>query len=225
MTAIPSYTLIHSLKATADTGPITWLRYSHLLRNRPNSTGALTTVTTGGFLLHLNYYTNEKYLNIRNAVSWLNTWNRVIIKKLTVAQLVKKLPNFHEARTFITVYTTSRHCTLHWISWIQFKTYHPTALKLISILSSYLCLCFPNGLFPSNFPTEILNTFLISPMLASYNTAHSTFLQYVARTINYELCSLLQPPITSSHPWPNILLSTWNSASLNTPLTKHPVME
>jgi hypothetical protein len=39
---------------------------------------------------------------------------RLLLQKLTVTQLVKKLPTFHGTRRFITVITTARHWSLSW---------------------------------------------------------------------------------------------------------------
>jgi hypothetical protein len=43
----------------------------------------------------------------------------------------------------------------------------PTSLRSILIPSSYLCLSLPSGLFPLDFPTKTLHTFLSSPMRAT----------------------------------------------------------
>jgi hypothetical protein len=45
---------------------------------------------------------------------WLtdSPWNRFILDRLTVAQLVKKLCTFYETRNVITVFTTARHWSL-----------------------------------------------------------------------------------------------------------------
>jgi hypothetical protein len=48
----------------------------------------------------------------------LNACSRVLLDKLTVTQLVKKLPAFYGNRRFITVFTTARHWSLYWARWI-----------------------------------------------------------------------------------------------------------
>jgi len=50
--------------------------------------------------------------------------NRFLLKKLTVIQLVKKLPAFYGTQKFITVFTISRH----WARWIQSTPSHPCSL-------------------------------------------------------------------------------------------------
>jgi len=47
---------------------------------------------------------NTKYL--------LTPWNRVLLKKLTGLQLVKKFPTFHGTRRFITAFTSARRLSL-----------------------------------------------------------------------------------------------------------------
>jgi hypothetical protein len=48
------------------------------------------------------------------------------------------------------------------------SSYHPIlslSLRSILILSTYLRLCLPSGLFPSSFPTNIRHSFLFSPFV------------------------------------------------------------
>ena len=42
----------------------------------------------------------------------LTTWIRVLLEKLTSSQLVKKFPEFHGTRRFITAFTSARHLSL-----------------------------------------------------------------------------------------------------------------
>jgi hypothetical protein len=49
---------------------------------------------------------------------------------------------------------------------IQSIPSHPISLRSILILSTYLHLGFPSGLFPSGFPTNIIYAFLFSPIRA-----------------------------------------------------------
>jgi len=42
----------------------------------------------------------------------LTPWNRVLLEKLTVSQLVKKFPAFYGTRRFITAFTSARHLSL-----------------------------------------------------------------------------------------------------------------
>ena len=92
---------------------------------------------------------------------------RVLLKKLTGLQLVKKFPEFHGTRMFITELTSLRHLSLSWASPIQSIYPHPISWKSILILSTHLRLGLPSGLYPSGFPTKTLYAPLSSPMRAT----------------------------------------------------------
>jgi hypothetical protein len=80
-----------------------------------------------------------------------------------VAQLLKNFRTFYRTRRFITVFTGALHWSLSWARSIQSILPHPISLRSILVLSSYLRLGLPSGLFPSGFPTNILYAFLFSP--------------------------------------------------------------
>ena len=151
----------------------------------------------------------------------LTPWCRVLLEKLTGLQLVKKFPEFHGTRRFITVLTNVRHLSLSWASPIQSTYPHPTSWISILILSTQLCLGLPSGLFPSGFPTKTLHDPLSSPIRATC-PAHLILLDFISRTILGEeyrslsssLCSFLHSPVTSSLLGPNILLNTIFSNNL-----------
>jgi len=75
----------------------------------------------------------------------------------------QEIPRIFGNRRFITVFTSARHLSLSWATWIQSMPPHPTSWISILILSSHLRLGLPSGLFPSGFPTKTLYTSLISP--------------------------------------------------------------
>ena len=84
----------------------------------------------------------------------LTPWCRVLLEKLTGAQLVKKFPAFHGTPRFITVPTRVRHLSLSWASPIQSIYPHPTSRRSTLILSTHLRLFslvpemqFPNTAF------------------------------------------------------------------------------
>ena len=73
-------------------------------------------------------------------------------------QLVKKFPEFHGTRRFITTLTSVRQLSLSWTGPIQSIYTHPTSWKSILILSTHLRLGLPSGLILSAFPTKTLYT-------------------------------------------------------------------
>ena len=111
----------------------------------------------------------------------LTPWCRVLLEKLTGLQPVKKFPTFHRTRRFITALTSVRHLSLSWASPIQSICPHPTSWRSILILSTYLRLGLPIGLFPSAFPTKTLYTPLSSPIRATCPT-HLILLQTLPPT-------------------------------------------
>ena len=170
------------------------------------------------------YYKNffntlhHHYLSLISVKNWLyllTPWSRVLLEKLASLQLVKKFPAFYGSRRFLTALTSARHLSLSWASPIQFSYPNPTSWRSILILSSYLRLGLPSGLFPSGFPTSTLYTPLPSPIWATC-PAHLILLDFVTctilgdeyRTFSSSLCNFLHSPVTLSLLGPNILLST-----------------
>jgi len=80
------------------------------------------------------------------------------LEKLSGSQLVKKFPAVYGTRRFITAFTSFRHLSLSWVSWIQFTPPHPTSWRSILILSSHRRLGLPGDHFPSGFPTKTMYT-------------------------------------------------------------------
>ena len=152
----------------------------------------------------------------------LTPWCKVLLGKLTGLQLVKKFPEFHGTRRFITTLKSVRHLSLSWASPIQSIYPHPTSWRSVLILSTHLCLGLHSGPLPSGFPTNTLYNPLSSPIRATW-PAHLILLHFITRTILGEeyksfsssLCNLLHSPVTSSFLGPNILLNTMFSNTLS----------
>jgi hypothetical protein len=86
--------------------------------------------------------------------------SRVLLEKLTGFAACQEIPRIYGTRKFITVLTSARHLSLSWARSIQSPQPPPTSSRSILILSSYLRLDLPNGIFPSGFPTKTLYTTL-----------------------------------------------------------------
>jgi len=107
----------------------------------------------------------------------LKTWCRVLLEKLTGLQLVKKFPEFHGTRKFITALTSVRHLSLPWVSPVQSICPHPTSCRSILILSTHLCLGHPSGLLPSGFPSK--NIYLIN----NFKTACTLLFSFICYSV------------------------------------------
>jgi len=97
---------------------------------------------------------------------------RILFEKLTVTQLVKKYPALF--------WNPKIHYRVHkdpplFPVLTQSTPSHPTAVRSVLILSSHLRLGLPSGLFYSDFPMKILQTFLISPVLPCVLHAQHTY--------------------------------------------------
>ena len=76
--------------------------------------------------------------NICHRKLWLIPWNRVLLAKLKLFQLVKKFSEFYITRIFITAFTRARHLPLPGAEIIPSTSPQHTSWRPILILSSYL---------------------------------------------------------------------------------------
>jgi hypothetical protein len=65
------------------------------------------------------------------------------------------------------MFTRACHLSLSCARRIQSMLAHPISLRYLLILSSYLCLGLPSGLFPSGFLTKTLQATLLPPLSAT----------------------------------------------------------
>ena len=136
--------------------------------------------------------------------------------------LEKKFPAFYGTQRFITTFTLDHHLYLSWANWILSMPPHPTSWRSNLILSSYLHLALPSGLFPSGFPTKTLYTPLLSPMCGTcpshfilHDFTTRTILGEEYRSLSSSLCNFLHSPVTPSLLSPNILLNALFSNTLS----------
>ena len=58
-------------------------------------------------------------------IALITPWRRVLLEKLTVPQLVEKLPAYYGTRMFISAFTKAWHLSLFWVRVVQ-PTYFPS---------------------------------------------------------------------------------------------------
>jgi hypothetical protein len=131
----------------------------------------------------------------------------------SVSQSVEKLPTSYGTRRVITVFTRARHWSLFWI---QSTSSHPITLSYILISTSDLRLGLSSGNFPSVFQPTYCMDFSSIPCLLRAPPIILPWFDHpnnIWWTVSSSLCSLLQPPVTSSLLGPNIHLSTLSQCS------------
>jgi len=94
-------------------------------------------------------------LRITFKLNKVTTWNKILLEKLIVTQLVEKLPASYGSRRFITVFTTAHHWLPTSASWIQttYLPYMPVYPKYVHI---YHLSCVLHGLPISSHPNDVM---------------------------------------------------------------------
>jgi hypothetical protein len=100
------------------------------------------------------------------------SWSWALLEKPPVVQLLKNLSAFYGTGMLFTVFTRALHWYLSSAISIQFIPPHTISLRSILILFTHLRLGLPSGLFPSDFPTNILYDCRFSPIRAAFPAHH-----------------------------------------------------
>jgi hypothetical protein len=128
---------------------LTWIlitRHEHTILFLLQHLHSLTTYVTHtakskSLLDKINIYCRQLFIEIRNLSNYCGfnsiPWSRMP-KKLTVAQPVKKLPDFYGTWRFVAVFTTARKWTSSWNRVIHSVPSHPICSRSIMKLSSDL---------------------------------------------------------------------------------------
>jgi hypothetical protein len=154
--------------------------------------------------------------------TYLPPWNKVLLEKLIVTQLVNKFSTLYGTQMFNTMLTKSHHWYPYWATWIQSTPSHPISLRFILILFSHQHLHFPSGLFISGFPTKIMYSFLLSSMCATCPT-HLILLHLITHhsnniwwSVQVMMLLIMQSSLASCH-----FLHLRSKCSVQHPVLKH----
>jgi hypothetical protein len=103
--------------------------------------------------------------------------------------------------------------SLSWARSIQSIPPYPVSLRSILILSTHIRLGLPSGLFTSGSPTNIIYALLFSSHLLATCPVYLSLSAIILIILGSSLCSVVQPPVTSSLFGPNILHNTLSLCS------------
>jgi hypothetical protein len=149
-------------------------------------------------------------------------WLSVTLQSSLTVQLLKNLPEFYGTGSFIVVFAGKRFPLVPILS--QMNPIHITPCHLSNIhlnIITHLHLGLPSGFFPSFFLTKSIYAFLFSPLVLHALWSHTLWLDHSNYTWrgfklrSSSLCSPLQPAVTSFLLFPDILLTTISSNTLN----------
>jgi hypothetical protein len=87
-------------------------------------------------------------------------WSCALHERPPVVKPLDSFPALYGAWRSVTEFTRALHLSLSWARPIQSTSPHPTSPRSILMLSIHLRLGLPSCLFPSDFPSNNLYTFL-----------------------------------------------------------------
>jgi len=112
-------------------------------------------------LISLWFFTSTKILSkltsqLTNSVEKSPSW------EANRSSSSQDIPHNLWSPKLFTAFTSARHLSISWARLNQSMLPHPMSWRSTLILPSYLHLCLPSGLFPSNLPTKTVYTPLLS---------------------------------------------------------------
>lgn len=97
----------------------------------------------------------------------LTPWNRALLQKLTICQLVKNFPHFMEPQRFITAFKSTHHPSLSWARSIQSVPVHLTPRRFTLILFSHALTVLPCVLLFLGNLNKTLYVLLLFPVIVA----------------------------------------------------------
>jgi hypothetical protein len=114
---------------------LTWFLNSSILQHRVNMQQLLCNFIKEKIsqrhcqkivcLIYIDCANFKRNISDIQPTNWLTPWSRDLLEKLTVTELVKKLPASYGTRRFVTAYTRACHWSLAHVKRIQSTNFHP----------------------------------------------------------------------------------------------------
>jgi hypothetical protein len=121
---------------------------------------------------------------------------------------------------FIAVITRASHWSLSRVTLIQSVVSQCSFVRPFLLLSSFLCLCLPNGLFPQSSPTKILYAFRISPVHSTCSDL-LTLLDLCLHAFTFLLSFIIQNKLVAVKYQASSLSEVWRNYSADCQIGVH----